>query len=39
MGLLGLVCVGLLFYASRRIGEGDDSEWLDEDEDEDEDEY
>ena len=34
IGLLGLVCVGLLFLVSRRIGEGDDSEWLDEEEEE-----
>jgi hypothetical protein len=34
IGLLGLVCVGLLFLVSRRIGEGEDSEWLDEEEDE-----
>ena len=34
MGLLGIVCVGLLFFASRRIGEGEDSEWLDEEEEE-----
>jgi len=38
MGLLGVVCVGLLFFATRRIAEGDDSKWLEEDEYE-EDEY
>ena len=36
MGLLGVVCVGLLFFASRRINEGGDSEWLEEDDEEDE---
>jgi hypothetical protein len=35
MGLLGVVCVGLLFFASRRINEGGDSEWLEEDDEED----
>ncbi|MCS5526887.1 MAG: hypothetical protein NZ774_03395, partial [Candidatus Poseidoniales archaeon] len=34
MGLLGFVCVGLLFFATRRIAEGDDSKWLDEDDEE-----
>ncbi|MDP6864066.1 MAG: DNRLRE domain-containing protein [Candidatus Poseidoniaceae archaeon] len=34
MGLIGLVCIGLLFIVARRIGEGDDSEWLDEEEEE-----
>lgn len=37
IGLLGVVCVGLLFFASRRIGESDDSEWFEDDEDDDED--
>jgi len=36
MGLLGIVCVGLLFFASRRIGEGEDSEWDEDEEDDDE---
>ena len=36
MGLLGVVCVGLLFFASRRIAEGEDSEWLEEEEEEEE---
>jgi hypothetical protein len=40
MGLLGVVCVGLLFFATRRIAEGEDSKWLeDEEEEEDEDEF
>jgi hypothetical protein len=30
MGLLGVICVGLLFFATRRIAEGEDSKWLDE---------
>jgi hypothetical protein len=38
MGMLGIVCIGLLFIASRRINEGGDSDWLEEeDEDEDDD--
>jgi hypothetical protein len=36
MGLLGVVCVGLLYFASRRINEGGDSEWLEDDDEEDE---
>ena len=36
MGVIGLSCVGLLFIASRRIGESDDSDWLDDEEDDDE---
>ena len=39
MGVIGLSCVGLLFIASRRIGESDDSDWLDDEEDEDDEEY
>jgi len=35
--LIGVVCIGLLFFATRRISEGEDSEWLEEDADEDED--
>ena len=35
MGIIGLACVGLLFIASRRIGESDDSEWLEDEEDDD----
>ena len=31
MALLGFTCVGLLFLATRRIAEGEDSEWLEED--------
>jgi hypothetical protein len=33
MGIIGVACVGLLFIASRRIGESDDSEWLEDEED------
>jgi hypothetical protein len=32
MGLLGVICVGLLFFATRRIAEGEDSKWLEEEE-------
>ena len=39
MGLLGIVCVGLLFFASRRIAEGEDSEWLEEEDEEEEEEF
>jgi hypothetical protein len=35
---IGLLSAGLLFFASRRIGKGEDSEWLEEEEDEEEDE-
>jgi len=38
MGAIGLACVGLLFIASRRIGESDDSEWLEDDEDDEDEE-
>jgi hypothetical protein len=33
--LIGVVCVGLLLFATRRISEGEDSEWLEEEEDDD----
>jgi len=33
MGLIGVVCVGLLFFATRRISEGEDSEWFEEEDD------
>jgi hypothetical protein len=36
MGLLGVVCVGFLFFATRRIAEGEDSEWLEEEDEDDE---
>ena len=39
MGIIGLTCVGLLFIASRRISESDDSEWLEDEEYEEEEEY
>ena len=35
IGLIGVVCVGLLLFATRRISEGEDSEWLEEEEDDD----
>ena len=38
MGLLGVVCVGLLFFATRRIAEGEDSQWLEDEEEEEEEE-
>jgi hypothetical protein len=34
MGLLGVVCVGFLFFATRRIAEGEDTEWLEDEDDE-----
>jgi len=37
MVAIGLACVGLLFIASRRIGESDDSEWFEDEEDGEED--
>ena len=37
MVAIGLACVGLLFIASRRIGESDDSEWFEDEDDEEED--
>jgi hypothetical protein len=36
MGLLSFVCIGLLFIATRRVAEGEDSKWLDDEDDEDE---
>ena len=38
MGLIGVICIGMLFFATRRVAEGEDSKWLEEeDEEEDED--
>ena len=36
MGLIGVVCIGLLFFATRRIAEGEDTEWLEEEDEDDE---
>ena len=36
MGLIGAVCIGLLFFATRRIAEGEDTEWLEEEDEDDE---
>jgi len=34
MGLLSFVCIGLLFIATRRVAEGEDSKWLDDEDEE-----
>ena len=38
MGLIGVICIGMLFFATRRVAEGEDSKWLEEEEEDEEDE-